>query len=428
MGRMKTEASTAFEVLDALGLAQLVKRRGDLGGSIPLRAAQGCSPLFEGNAFGFQITLRHPLTLRRGPNGVTVEMDHPYAETFAIGHRAVLRRLIAQELIAPDAPFATAFADSFIQVDAGAGRASVRLWTGLCVRADPRVWLRVSASANRRNRLIEIEDRLIPDDGAFTPLVLEIALPSHVPDHVVLDGEIATVAPVAPCVHIDEVALAQAPEIGAAHAAFYNEAYFEAKHASVTGKYRKMRPHEGTVQDAGSVRCRLVTFGPPRHAIAGPVQHVVFTNQVPFEAVYDGFSVTVEADQTTLRAGARAVERDFAEALGPTFLGEHRRAMLYFTKYFTPHPPGEPHFFIKAWALMHTPPGWSCLLEGVPGEGFDVLRGVVSTDVFHAMPAVFQIHRAGVPIRVGLGEPLLRVMPIPRSLLHAGFRPVTLRG
>ncbi|SFU78429.1 hypothetical protein SAMN05216417_1354 [Nitrosospira multiformis] len=31
---------TAFEVLDALGLVQLVKRSGDLGGAVPLRVAQ----------------------------------------------------------------------------------------------------------------------------------------------------------------------------------------------------------------------------------------------------------------------------------------------------------------------------------------------------------------------------------------------------
>jgi hypothetical protein len=44
------------------------------------------------------------------------------------------------------------------------------------------------------------------------------------------------------------------------------------------------------------------------------------------------------------------------------------------------------------------------------------------------MPAVFQVHRAGLPIRVGSGEPLLRVMPIPRRLLEAGFRLALLRG
>ena len=100
--------------------------------------------------------------------------------------------------------------------------------------------------------------------------------------------------------------------------------------------------------------------------------------------------------------------------------------MWYFTKYFTHHPPGEPHFFVKPWAFVQTPPGWSCLLEGVHGDGFDVLRGVVATDMFYATPAVFQVYRTGEPIRVRFGEPLLHVMPIPRRLLQAGFRQATL--
>jgi hypothetical protein len=427
---MKTEAAaTVFEVLDALGLAQLVKRRGDLGGSAPLRAVQGCSPLFEGNAFGFQITLRQRITLRRSPGGVTVEIESPFGETFTMGHRAVLPRLVAQRVLPPDGMLATAFADDFIQVEqTGSGHARVRLWTGLCVRADAGVWLRVCASANRRNRFIEVEEQFITDDGAFAPLVLNMELPLQAPDRVILDGEIATLAPVAPGVRIDEVPLAQAREIGAAHAAFYDETYFEAKHGAVTGKYRKLRPPEEASRDNGPARCRLITVGPPAHTIVGPMPCVVFANHVAFEATYDGYTFAVEPDQNALRAGARAVERTFAEALGPTFLGANSRAMLYFTKYFTHHPPGEPHFFVKPWAFMQTPPGWSCLLEGVHGDGFDVLRGVVATDVFHAMPAVFQVHRAGLPIRVGSGEPLLRVMPIPRRLLEAGFRLALLRG
>jgi hypothetical protein len=422
-----SKTATAFEVLDALGLAELVKRRGDLGGSAPLRAMQGCGPLFEGNAFGFQIALRYPVTLRRSPGGVAVEIEAPYGEAFAVGHRAVLPRLVAQGFLRPDGLLATAFADDFIKVEgAGSGPVHVRLWTGLCVRADAGVWLRVSGTANRRNRFIEVKEHFIADDGAFVPLVLDIKLPPHAPDQVRLEGEIGTLAPVAPGARIEEVPLGEAPEIGAAHAAFYDEAYFEAKHGEVTRKYRKMKPPPEALEGEAPARCRLIAVGPKAHTIAGPIPRVVFANHVPFEATYDGYALVVEPDQGVLRAGARAVERTFAEALGPTFLGENPRAILYFTKYFTHHPPGEPHFFVKPWAFMQTPPGWSCLLEGVHGDGFDVLRGVVATDVFHAMPAVFHVYRAGEPIRVRFGEPLLQVMPIPRRLLQAGFRQATL--
>ena len=422
-------AATAFEVLDALGLAQLVKRSGDLGGSAPLRVTQGCGPMFEGNAFGFQITLRQPITLRRSARGLAVEIAAPYGEALSASHRAVLPRLVAQRLLPPDGLLATAFADDFVRVEGEVpDNVRVRLWTGLLVRADAGVWLRVSATANRRNRFIDVEEQFIADDGVLVPLVLNIKLRPDAPDAVRLEGEISTVAPVAPGARIDDVPLAEAPEIGAAHAAFYDDAYFETKTRGMTRKYRKMKPPPDALESDAPVRCRVISVGPAAHTITGSIPRVVFANLVPFEVRFDGYTIAIEPDQRVLRAGAREIERTFAEAMGPTFLGKNRHAMWYFTKYFTHHPPGEPHFFVKPWILVQTPPGWSCLLEGVHGDGFDVLRGVVATDIFHATPAVFQVFRMGEPIRVGFGEPLLHVMPIPRKLLQAGFRQATLRG
>lgn len=419
-------AITAFEVLDVLGLAQLVKRSGDLGGTVPLRVAQGCVPLLEGNALGFQITLRQPMTLRRRAGRVDVEVTAPYGEALVAAHRAVLPRLVAQGLLRPDDLLLTTFTHDFKKVE-GVGAVSVRFWTGLLVRADSGVWLRVSATANRRNRFIGVEEQLIADDGAFVPLILNMKLRPDAPDRVSLEGEIGTVVPVAPGACIDDVPLAEAPEIGAAHAAFYDDAYFETKNGRLTRKYRKMKPIPDALESDPPAHSRVINIGPAGHTITGAIPRAVFVNLVPFEACFDGYTLAVDPDRRVLRAGARAVERAFAEALGPTFLGKNRRAMLYFTKYFTHHPPGEPHFFVKPWTLVQTPPGWSCLLEGVHGEGFDVLRGVVATDMFHATPAVFQVFRMGEPIRVGWGEPLLHVIPIPRRLLQAGFRETTIR-
>lgn len=423
------EAGTVFEVLDALGLAQLVKRSGDLDGSVPLRVAQACAPLFEGNAFGFQIRLRQPITLRRGSGGMAVELAAPYAEALTASHRAVLPRLVARGLLPRGGPFFSEFAENFAHTRAqGTGTRRLRLWTGLLVRADAGVWLRASATANRRNRFIEVAEHFIRDDGKFAPLVLDITLRADAPERVTLDGEIGTVAPVAPGARIEEVPLAQAPEIALSHAAFYDAAYFDAKEAGPTRKYRKMKPLPAPPRDDSPANCRVITAGPATHTITGAIPRVVFGNLVPFEACFDGYKVTVDLNERALRAGARSVERTFAEALGPTFLGQNRQAMWYFTKYVTPHPPGEPHFFVKPWAFLQTPPGWSCLLEGVHGEGFDVLRGVVATDVFHATPAVFHVFRTGQPIQVSFGEPLLQAIPIERRLLRATFRHATLCG
>jgi hypothetical protein len=181
------------------------------------------------------------------------------------------------------------------------------------------------------------------------------------------------------------------------------------------------------LESSAPARCRVINVGPAAHTIAGSIPHIIFANLVPFEARFDGYTIAVEPDQGALRAGAREIERRFAEALGPTIFGKNRRAMRSFTQYFTHHAPGEPHFFVKPWAFVQTPPGWSCLLEGVHGDGFDVLRAVIATDIFYATPAVFHIYRTGEPIRVHFGEPLLQVTPIPRRLLQAGFRQTTLK-
>ena len=438
------ESATAFEVLDALGLAKLEKRSGDLDGAVPLRVAQACVPMLEGNAFGWQVSLIRPIELERSLGRWSVRLAEPHRAALEAAHRAALPRLVAQGLIPRGGAWHTALAGGVVVIERPGlslrrTTTRVRLWTGLLVRPDAGVWLRVSGTANRRNRSIDVEETFVRDDGALVPLVLDITLREGGPDRVHLEGEVATLAPMAPGALIEEVPLAEAREIGEAHAAFYDAAYFAAKKNEPTRKYRRLKLPEPRDED-GPARCRVIGAGPSAHVIradarfAGPegpsaparggaaVARVVFGNLVAFEARFDGLSLTIEPDRGALADGARAVEDTFARALGPSFIEQNRGALWYLTKYFTPHPPGEPHFFVKAWAFFQTPPGWSSLIEGVPGDGFDILRGVVATDVFHAAPAVFQVHRSGDPIRVAAGQPLVHVLPIPRRLLHAGFR------
>jgi hypothetical protein len=251
----------------------------------------------------------------------------------------------------------------------------------------------------------------------------------------------------APGVRFEARSLAEAPEVGRAHAAFYDAAYFATKKGEPTRKYRRLVARERAPDTHEAARCEVITAGPSAHAIAavdrfltaaGPeprarpedarrLDQLVFRNAVGFEARFDGHSLAIEPDAKALAASGSVVAQAFAQALGDDFFAGHRGALLYLTKYFTPHPPGEPHFFVKPWAFTRTPPGWSSLLEGAHGEGWDVMRGVISTDVFFATPAVFWVHRLGAPIRVPAGEPLLRVIPIPRRLLRAGYREVRWR-
>jgi hypothetical protein len=448
--KASTQEAGCFEVLDALGLCRLTRRTGDLDGAVPLRVAKACVPLLEGNAFGLQITLRRPLEIRRRLGALTILALGDDREALFRAHRAALPRLVAQGFLAEEGAWHRALRDGFAFRGRGSlGRPRLRLWTGLLVRPDPGLWLRVASAANRRNLLIEVSEAYLSDDGAFIPLIVELGLTAGAPARLRLEGEIGCLAPVLPDVQIEARSLAEVPEVGRAHADFYDASYFAAKKGQVTRKYRRLvgRADAEPETRVGAPRCLLVAAGPvapeitevaevttaagpdpvARAAGQGRLASVVVRNAVSFRASFDGLTLAIDPDARTLAEGAEAVTRSFGAVYGEDFLAAHRGALWYLTKYFTPHPPGEPHFFVKPWAFFQTAPGWSSLLEGVHGDGYDVMRGVVETDVFFATPAVFHVHRIGAPIEVPSGAPLLRVLPIPRSLLGKGFREVRFR-
>lgn len=446
-----------FEVLDALGLCRLTRRTGDLDGAVPLRVAKACVPLLEGNAFGLQITLARPIEVRRRLGSFRAEPAGEHREALVRAHRAALPRLVSQGFLAPEGAWHRALRGGLAWTcRKGLGPPRLRLWTGLLVRPDPGLWLRVAGAANRRNALIEVSEAYLADDGAFVPLVVELRVRDEAPQSLQLEGEIGCIAPVLPDVQIEACALADAPEVGRAHAEFYDAKYFAVKKGQVTRKYRRLvggtaggrnaGAGEGSAGEgsAGPARVQLVVAGPAAPEItevtevttaAGPdpvpwrggarrLASIVVRNAVPFRATFDGLTLAVAPEAPRLADGAAAVERTFAQAFGDDFIAANRGALWYLTKYFTPHPPGEPHFFVKPWAFTRTPPGWSSLLDGVHGDGYDVMRGVVATDAFFATPAVFHVRRLGAPIEVPEGAPLLRIVPIPRDLLRAGFREV----
>jgi hypothetical protein len=425
-----------FEVLDALdGFARLEKRSPLLDGQVPIRAAQGCVPLLEGNAFGFQVVLREELRARGRLSGLSVELEPDARERLAAAHAAAIPRLVAEGLLREKDAWHRRLRDGPYWVEReGLARFVLRLWTGLLVRTRGGAWLRVASVANRRNRRVTVRPSFVADERDFVPLVLEVALDA---EETVLTGEVACVAPLRPGVRVEVVPLAQARELGAAHAAFYDERYFHAKKGRVTKKYRKLVARDIPVSDEEAPVVRVAQIGPARARVkrvdklvnsSGPepvvsraawLEYLVFENEVAFEASYDGFTLEISPRGKALALQAAAVERAWLDAYGEASVERDRRALWYLTKYFTPHLPGEPHFFVKPRAFTSTPPGWSSLVDGVNGRGYDVLRGVVATDRFFATPAVFELHGLG-RIEVGAGEPLLSVFAVPRDLAAAG--------
>jgi hypothetical protein len=426
----------SFEVLDCLdSFFRLTKRSPTLDGSVPVRVARACVPLLEGNAYGFQLTLDRPLRLTRRLGRWHAGWSEADARDLLRRHRGAVPRLGVEGFV--PSLWTRALEPAVAQPVSG----GIRLFTGLLAKPTKGVWLRVTSAANRRNTLFEVVEQVVPDDDAWVPLVLELRPRRGAPPRFDISGEVATMAALRPDVRIREVSLADAPALAAAHSRFYDRAYFEGKKEDVTGKYRRAvageaaaeADHEavGRVARIGASLVEVKPLGPfttasgpvptPRPADPRGIDTLVFRNEVAFTAFYDGHTLALDYDQKRLQAKAEVVERAF-RAAAPEDSREHPGAALYLTKYFTPHPPGEPHFFVKPWAFTQTPEGWSSLLDGFHGDGYDVMRGVVSTDTFFATPAVFRVHREGAQVHVPEGRPLLRVIPVPRRLLASEYR------
>jgi hypothetical protein len=174
----------------------------------------------------------------------------------------------------------------------------------------------------------------------------------------------------------------------------------------------------------------LLPTGPAAHVPAGQgaLPTMRFDNVIDFGVTWDGHEVTLDYDRAALRERAAGIEPAFVAAVGPELVAQSPGALLYLTKYFTPHPPGEPHFFVKPWALTVLPPGWSALVDGIHGPGYDVMRGLVHADRFFATPAVFQLFALQRRIAVAAGQPLVRVIPLHRARLAGEPEVTTLDG
>ncbi|MGZ3416732.1 MAG: hypothetical protein ACXVEE_02645 [Polyangiales bacterium] len=416
-----------IELLDAFAQngtgAFVLERRGPtLDGSVAVRAAQACVPFLEGNAFGLQLSPTKPIVIERrlGRAPKVTTLDGVQLETL---HAAALPRLRAHGHVGER--WARGFEKSVLHESRGI----FRFFTGLLVRAPQGSWLRISSNANRRSVAYSIDEVFVAPEDGLVPLVLTIR--PRVPGPIRLEGEIATVAAVRPGVAVGESELADERAVGESHAEFYDPAYFATKKGDTTRKYKRMVAHLDRHEGEGSAR--VVRAGPVSYAIEtrdacltrdhlAPVARspgvtvVSFSSLLAFDVAWDGMSVTIDFDRPTLARHARALERTWTEVYGASFMEKHKGALWYLTKYFTPHPHGEAHFFVKPWAFVVTPPGWSSLVEGMHGEGWDVLRGVVASDVFHAAPAVFLLRRAGDRVRIREGEHLLDVLPFPRGI------------
>jgi hypothetical protein len=403
----------AYDVVDVLdGFASLEKRSQTLDGSVAVRAAQACLPLLHGNAWGHQLMLHRRISLRKRRGSWHV-VDIERGDELEQLMRATLPVLVADGTLRPDGEWRRRLERGVVDT-----RGGISVFTGLFVRARDGVRIRPSANANRCSLAYSIEQAIIDDTSGLVPVVLNV-VPAPGVDAVTLDGGVATLGALPKAVEFARGTLDDVPLAGQAHCSFYDADYFVTKkRGAATRKYRRLFAHE-TSPPADEIRATIVDAGPRSVEVAaanGKPDRLTIANAISFTATFDGLNVTVTPDPDELAAYARDVRAAWERWLGPD-PSRHPGALLYLTKYFTPHPPGEPNFFVKPASLLATSPGVSTLLDGVCGVGYDVLRGVVHTDGFHATPAVFQLAPGSVV--VPSGTPLVEMFPIPRELIRA---------
>lgn len=428
-------AEVCFEVARVLDGFLLGKRSETLDGSIPLRAAQGCKPLLEGNGAGFHLRFADPAVIRRGRGGPRLTLTDEGFERLLGGYDEKLEAAVARGLLKRDGHWHRELRKGFARRVGD----TLRLWTGLLVRPAPGVWLLVSGAFNRRC-LVNVEEYVVADDSSFVPVILRLDLASLRSRDTWLDTELACLLPLRPGVEFGVGALADSPEVGRAWCDFYDRSYIEARgDVKYTARYRRVTAKESDETTGEVARCRLINLGGPNlhrvgtfsrfatgaglsrtHPAKNSLQFAVVRNVADVRARWDGSNIRdIEAE---VPGGPGPYLREWAERYGPETLPSVELFADYVEHNFGPYR-GEPYFSITPWVFATTPPGWSSLMDSYHLDGLDGMRGVISTDTHFGVASLWQISGPR-KFAVAKGTPLLRVLPVPRSLLRANFRTV----
>jgi hypothetical protein len=421
--------ATAFDAVEALaGFCRLIRRSGTLDGSLPMRAAQHCTPVVLGSAVGFQIVLNHPMMFHRGRTALVATVTRPGGDRIRHDVPAALARMIDRGWLERDGPWHRLFRDDPMPVRGN----HLLLWTGWLVRPAARTCLLVAGAYNRSGRAT-IREHLVTDTTRFTPLVLEIDVSSLTTRPAWLAGEIGCVTPLVPTVRFRMRPLASAPEVGASVLKFYDASYFAEKRQRPTGRYRKLHAALSSEADPRA-DCQLVYAGPRVHRVtgrwrsAGPdgwgtwsgsrdqvLEQAIVRSECVLQALWDGHT------PRDLRAHSAASSRRFSALWRRLYGSDAEDALGFFRAHFGTPPLGEPYLVLQPRIFVSTPPGWSSIVDGFHGSIYDGMRGVIATDAFNTVSTVYRLYRPG-RFRIPKAAPVLRVLPVPRALLHRPLR------
>ena len=426
-----------MDVVEIMSASIIEKRSATLDGSIPLRAAQGCKPLLDGNAAGFHVRLRDPAVIRVGKKGPFLQLtDEGYAK-ITEDYSSKIERLVDQGILIRNGYWHKTLEKGFVWKKNN----SLFLWTGRLVRPDPGVWILVSGAFNRRC-LIDLTEHVITDDQAFTPLVLQLDLSSLRERVTWLDTELACLTPLKPDAGFNITSIRQEPQVGKFFCDFYDQGYLENPgDGKYIGRYRKHTAAELSTESDKKAECKLVVAGGPnlhqirtfeRFATAeGFSRNNSAKNRLQFAVVRNICEVRGRWDGSLVRdlvADMPDEVRHMREVWSELYGVEVLSSIEWFLEYALPHlgrHRAEPFLTILPWVFATTPPGWSSIVDGFPIAGLDGMRGVVSTDSFFDIPHLWQLRKPG-RLKVRRGARLARVLPVPRRLLLSTFRELDL--
>jgi hypothetical protein len=426
---LEPESVPALDAVEALsGFCRLVRRSGSLDGSLPMRAVQHCTPVVHGSAAGFQVVLDQPITLHRGRTGVVVTLRRPWAERMQRDAATALARMVDRGWLERNGLWERLFRHGAIPMRGD----HLLVWTGWLVRPAADTCLLVSGAYNRRSR-VAVREHLVTNFERFTPLVLEIDVSGLTTRPVWLEGEIGCVTPLAPAVRFVMRPLASAPDVGASVLRFYDASYFAEKRIRATGRYRKL--HAGLSSEAAPrADCQLVYAGSRVHRVTsrwrclGPdgwgiwsgskgqvLEQAIVRSECLLEANWDGHTIS------NVRAHTIASRRRFTRLWRRLYGPEVEDALAYFRDHLLRAPLDEPYFVVQPWIFVATPPGWTSILDGFHGAIYDGMRGVIATDVYSTVSMAYRLNRPG-RVRIAKAAPLLRILPVPRAVLHRPLR------
>ena len=420
---------TAFEAVDSLGLCRLYHRRPTLDGTIPMRGAH-CKPFIDGNAAGVHLEFVDPAVLVTASGRPVLQLTDETLNRINVGYRERIRGLADRGLIERNGYWFDRLMEGFATCAGGL----LSLWTGWLLR--PRTGGILVSRAYNRSCLVNVQEYVITG-SRYVPLMLELDGESVYSTETWLDTDLAVLTPIQSGLRISSTEIVNNSAVGARFREFFTaDDMAQRAEGRSAARYRDMLSR-GDVPLTEADLCRLTTVGP-----ANTVRSRTFdqyrdargvSRSRPAGTVF-GYGVLENSGSVSMRWDGNNL-RDIAfdppdlskqccEAWQSVYGEEPGDLLTWWTSYVTPFlgpHRGEPILEMHLHVFAETPVGWSCVVDGYSHSGLPGMRGVIATDALPYAPVAFQIRTVG-RLELARGTPLSRVLPVPRRLLRAAFR------